>query len=293
MNIHNSCYKFEEYIYKRGILDETVDATYIIHLENNGRLEDIHVELNKIKPTKKVYVVFNKGYKNCSKHDYIDTSAKDLFDANVQIFNHANKMNYNNILVLEDDFVFSEKIKEQSHINNVNNFLKKNNNKPYIYLLGCIPNLLVPYDYYNYRAVGAGGTHSVIYNLKMRNIILQEDPTKIKNHDDYFIIYYFHYKYTYYIPLIYQLFAETENQNEWGAQLNDNFKFLKIFPYVVLYMHKLLKTNEHPEPGFSIFYFLSKLLFFIVLFIIIYIFYKLFFTLMPFLIKRSSFKGRK
>lgn len=39
-------YRFELITYKSGILDKTVDATYIIHLENNGRLQNIQNQLS-------------------------------------------------------------------------------------------------------------------------------------------------------------------------------------------------------------------------------------------------------
>ena len=38
MNI-SSCYTFEQIEYSNGLLD--LDATYIIHLEGNGRIENI------------------------------------------------------------------------------------------------------------------------------------------------------------------------------------------------------------------------------------------------------------
>jgi hypothetical protein len=276
MNIDSNtyCYNIQQLTYKKGFLDKTVDATYIIHLKNNGRLENINQQLNDFHPTKTIYIVFNKGYKKCSKPKFIDTSAKDLFDANIQIFKHANKMNYNNILILEDDFIFSEKINENYHINNINDFINSNNYKPFIYLLGCEPFFLMPYNYHTYRGLITGGMQAVIYNSQMRNLILQHNQQNIKNHDEYFNLHFYIYKYTYYIPLIYQLFPVTENHSQWGAEFGENL-FAKYLMYIVVFLHKILKMDTQPEPGHSIFYFLSKLIFIIILFVIIFIISKL------------------
>ena len=33
-----NCYNFVEYNFDKGLLNESVDVTYVIHLENNGRI---------------------------------------------------------------------------------------------------------------------------------------------------------------------------------------------------------------------------------------------------------------
>lgn len=75
-----SCYHFKKITYSQGLF-ETVDATYIIHLEGNGRYDDILNQLAQFQPTKVVYIVFNKGYKNCQKNKNIKLPAHDLVDA--------------------------------------------------------------------------------------------------------------------------------------------------------------------------------------------------------------------
>lgn len=53
------CYRFEQYKYTDGLLNDSVDATYILHLEDNGRLESIKKQLNHCNPTNIVYIVKN------------------------------------------------------------------------------------------------------------------------------------------------------------------------------------------------------------------------------------------
>jgi hypothetical protein len=64
-------------------------------------------QLNEYQPTNTVYILFNKGYKKCKKQDFITNPPYDLVDANLNIFKHAKENNYDNILILEDDFIFS------------------------------------------------------------------------------------------------------------------------------------------------------------------------------------------
>ncbi len=62
----NLCYRFEEYNYTDGFFN-SIDTTYIIHLENNGRYDAIQDQLNKFHPTNRVYILYNKGFKKCKK----------------------------------------------------------------------------------------------------------------------------------------------------------------------------------------------------------------------------------
>ena len=53
------------------------------------------------------FVFINKGFRKCNKLG-ITSSPADLTDSYLQIFKHAQQQNFGNILILEDDFVFSE-----------------------------------------------------------------------------------------------------------------------------------------------------------------------------------------
>jgi hypothetical protein len=125
MYIDNDCYTFKKINYDKYLFDESISATYIINLVNNGRLSSIENQLKYFKPTKIVYILFNKGYKNCKKDKCINTPALDLVDAFLTIFKHSKNNNYKNILILEDDFFFDVKINNTLIINNINNFIKK------------------------------------------------------------------------------------------------------------------------------------------------------------------------
>jgi hypothetical protein len=264
---NNSCYHFKKLTYNNGLLDDAVDATYIIHLEGNGRYEDILKQLDLYQPTKTVYIVFNKGYTKCQKDENIVLPAHDLVDAFLTIFKHSNgrSQNYDNILILEDDFIFSEKIKNVSTRVNICTFLNNHKNENFQYLLGCIPLMQVPctLDCKHYKIIASLATHSVIYTKSNREKILQVEQTKIVDWDKYsnFNI----ERFLYCEPLCYQLFPETENSKHWGDNL-----FLKLFFIIVKGFVPLLKLDTQVEPGYTICYFLSKIILFFILFIIIY-----------------------
>ena len=60
------------------------------------------------------FIVYNKGYKNCKKILPKQMPLYDIIDANENAFEHSLQNNFNNILILEDDFIFSERLKDKN-----------------------------------------------------------------------------------------------------------------------------------------------------------------------------------
>ena len=267
-----ACYKFEKLNYESGLLDASVDVTYIIHLENSGRYDNILKQLEKYKPTKIVYILLNKGFTKCNKTG-IESSHADLTDCYLQIFKHAQKQNFGNVLILEDDFVFNDKIKEKEHITNINTFLEKKTGDNFIYFLGAIPWFLIPYNSYNYRCILSSGTHSVIYSKSHRDDFL-ENFSKRMMVTDWDINYNINFtsRFIYYTPLCYQICDNSENSrnpkfdNKYAALASEVVKYCN---YNILF--RILGLDKNPEPGYSIFYFYSKIIFYLVLVFLIYL----------------------
>jgi hypothetical protein len=244
---NSECYRLEQYDFSDGILD--LDATYIIHLEGNGREEQISKQLEEYHPTNLVYILYNKGYKKCNKSLHLNEPQIDLIDAFLYIFKDAHSKNYKKILILEDDFKFNDKIKEKQARTNVMEFIKKKENEPMIYMLGCLPFIQRPYDKYTNVLTCGIGTHACIYSRALIENVLQEDKTEFTDWD-----YYTHStftRYMYHEPLCYQLFPETENQNNWAE--------FSGLTYVLLNIIKVLKLDKETEPGYTFFYNLSKI----------------------------------
>jgi hypothetical protein len=108
------CYRFEEFVMDRPPLFSDVDATYVIHLENNGRLANVKRGLREFYPSKNTCILFNKGYNNCTKELPGEETRYDLIDANLAVFRDAQNKNYKNILILEDDFIFHPDIRNHT-----------------------------------------------------------------------------------------------------------------------------------------------------------------------------------
>ena len=89
MEQNKHCYYYQTIHNNNGLFDKCVDATYVIHLENNGRLNHIHNQLANFSPSSVVHILFNKGYKNCNKILPNQDTKCDLFDAFLQIFKHS------------------------------------------------------------------------------------------------------------------------------------------------------------------------------------------------------------
>jgi hypothetical protein len=268
-----ACYTFEKLTYNSGLLDTSVDVTYIIHLENSHRYDNIIKQLEKYKPTKTVYILLNKGFSKCNKMG-IKSSHADLTDCYLQIFKHAQKQNFGNVLILEDDFVFNEKIKEKEHITNINNFLDKKSNDNFIYFLGAIPWFLIPYDSYNYRCMLSTGTHSVIYSKSHRDDFLENFNRRMLV-TDWDINYNINFtsRFIYYTPLCYQI---CDNHTENSKNTKFQNKYLSFASEVVTYCNynivfRILGMDKNPEPGYSFFYFYSKFIFYIALLFLIYL----------------------
>jgi len=261
IDYNTHCYSFSKNTYDKGFLDDSVDATYIIHLKNNGRIAHIQEQLKEYQPTKEVYIVYNEGFKKCRKRLIEQVSYQDLTDAFLQCFKHANKQNYNNILILEDDFIFSPDIKKSEHIDSVNRFVNEKKDESFIYYLGCIPFIIFPRigDSRHYHSVFSLASHAIVYSKNARNSKLRLD----RKHWDVIIHDGIKNQYLYNKPLCYQICTETENQSSWLKKCN------KYIYNLVTQLIKLFNLDKSPEPGFSIIYFIAKFIIPMILLIIV------------------------
>jgi hypothetical protein len=259
----NTCYKIETHEYKAGALDSCVSAAYVIHLEGNGQEANILPEYEKAVPSKRLHVVFNKGFKKCDKGPNIKNTYKDLSHAYLWIFEHALKSGYENVLILEDDFMFEGPILE--HVNPICEFVNSRKNMPMAYLLGCLPFALFPISASHYKVTVGLGTHSVIYNATcMKHTLSIRDS--VEDWDAY--LHFSTYKYCYYKPLCYQLFPETENSKNWGGE---DVVFKTLATIFLRPGIALLGLGKNIHPGYDIAYFMAKLIPLITLFLLLVI----------------------
>jgi hypothetical protein len=261
MKSNHLCYQFQKRVYTDGIFNNAIDATYIIHLSNNGRESHIENQLSMYHPTDRIFLVINQGYKSCSKSLPEQKPAHDLTDSFLQIFQHANEENYNHILILEDDFEFHPKIKNPEIQREISDFLNSKHTDKFLYYLGCLPYLQSTGFSNHNRLYLSGGTHACIYSRPLRNFILESYKSKdIVDWDVFHNCNLFHYpRFVYKEPLCYQLFSFTENSNHWYNPfgLADGLKQI----------HQYFQLDKKVEPGHQIFYNLSKFIYVFLLFL--------------------------
>lgn len=256
---NKKCYTFHEFDFDDGFLQESVDATYIIHLENNGRRSDIDAQLTQYHPTNKVYLVINKGYKQCEKTLPQDKAAYDLTDAFIQIFKHARTNNNNHILILEDDFIFHEKILEPIVHEDINHFLNSKPDEAFVYYLGCIPYIQSMGMTNHHLLWLSSGTHACIYSRAMREHTIKyyDSGRSIIDWDLFNNFNYWNYsRYIYHEPVCYQLWTITENSKEWY----NPFGIADWIKYWV----RMANLDKQVEPGHLYFYRFSKGMFLLI-----------------------------
>ena len=270
--INNHCYEFKLKVNEKGFLDDFIDATYILTLDGSSRLNNIMLQLQEYIPTKKIFLVNNRGYKKCNKQLIEHIPPYDLTDAYFNAINHSLQNNFNNILIFEDDFIFAKKIKDKKVINELKIFMETNKNKLFYYNLGPIPMLFYPniniFDN-TYKGIYCTSSHAIIYPKSIQLDIINRMNTGVQHWDSFLMKTYTNYFYRY--PLCYQLFPQTENQKYWYTT-DQNSLFQKICNFIIININKLLNLNNKPQPGFNIVYIsLFILHYFITLLIIILI----------------------
>ena len=239
-----------------------VDATYVIHLMHNGRLESIKKEFTNYRLKGHNYILFNQGYKSGKKGTHINGPALDLLDAFLYIFQHAIDNNYNNILILEDDFFFDKLILNTVHQSRIKKYVQKE--KFDLYLLGCLPLISKEINDHTSRIFVSTGTHAVIYSRHFMELTVKTNENSklvytISDWDAYKCMF---KNYMYSIPLCYQLFPATQNRSEWGKGLEaNNFigNIVKQFVKSQIDYINLLQLDKTHILGYPIYYKNSKL----------------------------------
>ena len=171
LNTH--CYTFEKLEFNiAGVFDSFVDATYIMTMEGSQRTKEVYDKCKQFNPTSLIYIQHNKGFKKCNKILYEQKIPYDVINSYYSVFNHAHKNNYNNIMLLEDDFEFDTDVININMVNDVKTFFLNNQNKIFYYNLGGLPVLLqYPFMIENshYKMIQTFPSHCIIYNVNPAN----------------------------------------------------------------------------------------------------------------------------
>lgn len=238
-----NCYKYDYIKFEHGILDNIIDAVYVLLLDGSDRTKNVYKQIKKFKLCKNNYIQINKGYKKCKK-DLIEQNSKyDIQHSNYKCCIHAKK--FNNILILEDDFVLDTRILNKNIINDLELFI--NNNEFNVYSLGNLWGHVINILNFKHPILRiVNGSHSMIWSKKSRKGYIRDVNNKIYSYKDQYLTS-LDKKYTYYKQLCYQTYTQTENYKSWKNIVTDI-----IYP--------TLELDQKPKYGFFLLNICSNLL---------------------------------
>ena len=265
----SSCYYYEEVYTERGNLDPSIDCTYVLIMHDSPRKQQIYQNVMKSHLTTNVIFQYNYGYKKCDKLLRRRGPNYDLEHAVKTIFRNALSRGYRRILVLEDDCQFDERITNEEVVKDLNSFLLEKN--PSIYNLGPTFSLSSPFDILSgnkhHFLLYNNAAHAMVYNEKYMRYMLNNEF--LGGHVDLETNRHFS-KYTYHVPLAYQLVEKTENATYgWGS----------VWPLVDTFLVKPSGIDKDVQPGYDVLKSMSDYVSFVLcLFLILSIIKASFFT---------------
>lgn len=254
----NKCYNQKILTYEKGSYDGIIDMIYVLTMEKSfKRHQSIYFQLNKFKLTKNAKIILNKGYKKCKKQQCgtieckkIKTPPHDITHANNEILKDAIKNKYETILVLEDDFILSDKINNKKVIKDIKKIVNDYKEKELVLKLGCFPFITLPYDKKYKRVFLSSGAHAVVYNSNVMKKIFNSKKFALNDYDALLNMNFYGSQLMYKEPLIYQLWTDSENSKYWddwnGGILNSGEWYT--------FLMKTLLLNKQEEPGTSLMY---------------------------------------
>jgi hypothetical protein len=99
------CYRFEVRHYSNPTF-KTIGTSYLLTMEHSPRRPQYLAQLNRFRPTARVVVLHNKGFKKCRKPSWVKNSALDLWHANFTALGVHFECDASPVLILEDDVEF-------------------------------------------------------------------------------------------------------------------------------------------------------------------------------------------
>jgi len=214
----SNCYRFEEYNTSSILGDNNgiVDATYILTLDGSSRSKTIKKRLDRDSVTNTNYIVHNKNYKICRKPDVKD-STQDIVHACIVIFKHADEVGYQNILLLEDDFIFTPAVRDLGVWNDIRNFINGDRiNYHYSVSLGSIVHIKNIFGTRKMdRIILSQGAHALIIPPQSRKLYTElYKKGKIQIHE--ITLHNDISRYQHHTIQCVQPFEDTENSMVWG-----------------------------------------------------------------------------
>lgn len=223
----------------KGLFEGAVDATYVLMMEGSSREAKAIQQLREFVPQSTVRIQYNKGFKKCTKPDWVKQTYNDLAHAYATAFEHAMARGYKKVLVLEDDFIF-DKNNIYHDAPHIAKFLRERDDWD-SYNMGSLFSFSVPWGTHR-RILGVSSpTHAVVYNERYMKQFLK-DVTDMDHVDAYYNGLQMR-MYCYYTPAVFQTFPETANQKTW--KVDPNFSKMIMQTSGLAYRHDNYRSMYH------------------------------------------------
>jgi len=235
--MNDLCYRYEKLNLIRKPLFGMIDCCYVIILDNSKYETRIRKQLKRYPICKNILLQWNRGFRKCKKELPEQLSISDLTDSFKTILHNAIVNNYEYVMILEEDFLINNRIDEV--VDEIEEFMI--NKKPEIITMGSILWASEDTEYNNFKKIRIKtGTHAIIINRK-EIINCYNKINKSKDIVDIDIITNeCENMYSYKIPLIIQVFSNTENNENWGSHLKNRniliIFFLQIFKKFIAFL---------------------------------------------------------
>lgn len=186
-------------------------------------------------------IQINMGWKD-GKKPHITTTAHDLVDAYRHCCRAVAECD-GPVLIMEEDAVFSNR--DRLHYARVNEFLAKQDYD--IYSLGSFGEFTGDdKGEHHRRFVGRlGFSQAIVWNKSARDMILVRPEGDM--HIDVHTLSAMKRKYTYYRPLVVQLFPTTENMSTWCIECNDGSRERLVVRAWQGFLQKVLGLDRRPD----------------------------------------------
>tara|TARA_B100000035_G_scaffold315470_1_gene336658 strand:- start:4513 stop:5286 length:774 start_codon:yes stop_codon:yes gene_type:complete len=232
------CYSYKTINETNEPILKNADITIILIMENSSRFKHDPFLLNL---SKKTVFQYNKGFKFCKKPSTIKMTNNDIIHAYYTAFEYAK--NLNNVIILEEDAEVLYYTRR--HYNIVDDYISKDFKIFSFSNYGTFTKL--DKNFFNSSVIC--GAHANIISKPHRDYLMNEiEKNNFKGHID--CDYFKNDVVVYRLPLIVQLFPETENRKNWDTnKIISNFviKILRLdrnkFSWKIVY--KFCKIKRH------------------------------------------------
>jgi len=150
----NECYEQEILRYSDPVF-KRIKTSVLITMKDSPRRSEYLKQLCKFRPTARIIILHNKGFATCQKPEWVNSTAMDLWHANITSLQLTDKP----VLILEDDVEFLESFTR--HAAEIERFIT--NKDVDIYSLGSLPLLSIPVNRDHIRMYVGGCAHAWIY----------------------------------------------------------------------------------------------------------------------------------